>query len=57
MFLLPGVAESLKRLYKPLHVFWGVTVLLLAVASALMGLTEKSLFSNKELAPILPNIV
>ena len=45
-FLLPGLSDSIKSLYKPIHVFWGVAIFVLAIATALMGINEKLIFSN-----------
>ncbi|XP_007905533.1 transmembrane ascorbate-dependent reductase CYB561 [Callorhinchus milii] len=44
-FLFPGASNWLRAKYKPLHVFFGLTLFLLAIATALLGITEKLLFS------------
>jgi len=44
MFLLPVFAESIKKAYKPLHVFFGLVIFILAVATSLAGITEKIIF-------------
>ncbi|NXY86606.1 CYAC3 protein, partial [Alcedo cyanopectus] len=44
-FLLPWAPSWLRALYKPIHVFFGSTTLLLAVASCLSGINEKLFFS------------
>ena len=41
-FLLPGLSDSLKGLYKPVHVFGGLAIFLMSIAAALMGITEKT---------------
>ena len=46
-FLVPGLSDAFKGLYKPVHVFWGITIFVFAIAAALMGITEKLLFTNK----------
>lgn len=43
-FLAPGMSQGLRALYMPHHVFWGVAILCMASATALMGITEKALF-------------
>ena len=45
MFLVPGVANNIKALYMPLHVYFGVVIFVCAVASVLLGIKEKVLFS------------
>ncbi|RUS75207.1 hypothetical protein EGW08_017023 [Elysia chlorotica] len=44
-FLLPWLGMSIRTMYMPYHTFWGVTLLILATATALMGITEKAIFS------------
>ena len=45
MFLVPGVANNIKALYMPFHVYFGVVIFVCAVASVLLGIKEKVLFS------------
>ncbi|KAM8946141.1 transmembrane ascorbate-dependent reductase CYB561 [Pelodytes ibericus] len=45
MFFLPGVAFTYKAQFKPLHVFFGLCLLISAIATSLIGITEKLLFS------------
>ena len=45
MFLLPGMANNIKALYMPFHVYFGVAIFVCAVASVLLGIKEKVLFS------------
>ncbi|KAM5136042.1 transmembrane ascorbate-dependent reductase CYB561 isoform 1-T3 [Mantella aurantiaca] len=45
MFFVPGVAFSFKSRFKPLHVFFGIGLLVTTIATCLIGLTEKVLFS------------
>ena len=44
-FMAPGIRMDLRAAYKPLHVFWGLAIFFGAVATALMGITEKVIFS------------
>ncbi|NXX39188.1 CYAC3 protein, partial [Tricholaema leucomelas] len=46
-FLLPWAPAWLRALYKPLHVFFGSTILMLSMASCLSGINEKLFFSLK----------
>ncbi|NXI65648.1 CYAC3 protein, partial [Anseranas semipalmata] len=46
-FLLPYSPPWLRALYKPLHVFFGSTILMLSVASCVSGINEKLFFSLK----------
>ena len=45
-FLLPWMSVGLRSMYKPLHVFWGLAIFVFSVSAALMGFTEKSIFSK-----------
>ncbi|NXW23079.1 CYAC3 protein, partial [Circaetus pectoralis] len=44
-FLLPWAPAWLRALYKPVHVFFGSTILMLSVASCVSGINEKLFFS------------
>lgn len=44
-FLLPYSPPWLRALYKPVHVFFGSTILMLSVASCVSGINEKLFFS------------
>ncbi|NXC90292.1 CYAC3 protein, partial [Cercotrichas coryphoeus] len=46
-FLLPWAPAWLRALYKPIHVFFGSTILMLSVASCVSGINEKLFFSLK----------
>uniref|UniRef100_A0A8C5ITU7 Lysosomal membrane ascorbate-dependent ferrireductase CYB561A3 n=1 Tax=Junco hyemalis TaxID=40217 RepID=A0A8C5ITU7_JUNHY len=46
-FLLPWAPTWLRALYKPIHVFFGSTILMLSVASCMSGINEKLFFSLK----------
>jgi len=46
-YLVPGVKEVYKIALMPLHIYFGLFGFVLAIASALMGLTEKAIFSIK----------
>uniref|UniRef100_A0A8B9CWN1 Lysosomal membrane ascorbate-dependent ferrireductase CYB561A3 n=1 Tax=Anser brachyrhynchus TaxID=132585 RepID=A0A8B9CWN1_9AVES len=46
-FLLPYSPPWLRALYKPVHVFFGCTILMLSVASCVSGINEKLFFSLK----------
>eukprot|EP00244_Chara_vulgaris_P004636 TRINITY_DN1923_c0_g1_i6.p1 TRINITY_DN1923_c0_g1~~TRINITY_DN1923_c0_g1_i6.p1 ORF type:complete len:276 (+),score=20.26 TRINITY_DN1923_c0_g1_i6:5-832(+) len=43
-FWYPGVQTSLRASYLPWHVFWGMTIFLLGVATSLLGVLEKLTF-------------
>ncbi|KAM4691227.1 transmembrane ascorbate-dependent reductase CYB561 [Rhinophrynus dorsalis] len=45
IFFVPGVAFTYRSQFKPLHVFLGLALLLCSIATCLLGLTEKLLFS------------
>jgi cytochrome b-561 len=45
-FLWPKLGMGARTMYMPYHTFWGVTLLILATATALMGITEKAIFHN-----------
>ncbi|KAF6298346.1 cytochrome b561 [Rhinolophus ferrumequinum] len=44
-FLFPGASFSLRNRYRPQHVFFGATIFLLSVGTALLGLKEELLFT------------
>ena len=44
-FLLPVVPAEVRARYKPLHVYWGMLVFVLAIGTCLTGITEKALFN------------
>lgn len=44
-FLLPGMRENYKIALMPLHIYFGLFGFVLAIASAVMGLTEKAIFA------------
>ncbi|XP_065359752.1 plasma membrane ascorbate-dependent reductase CYBRD1 isoform X2 [Calliphora vicina] len=44
-YLVPGAKESLRAAIMPLHIYFGLFGFVLAIASALMGITEKAIFS------------
>ncbi|NXJ83439.1 CYAC3 protein, partial [Trogon melanurus] len=46
-FLLPWAPGWLRALYKPVHVFFGSTILMLSMASCVSGINEKLFFSLK----------
>ncbi|XP_021256856.1 cytochrome b ascorbate-dependent protein 3 isoform X4 [Numida meleagris] len=46
-FLLPYAPMWLRALYKPVHIFFGSTILMLSVASCVSGINEKLFFSLK----------
>lgn len=43
-FLFPGASFSLRSRYRPQHVFFGATIFVLSVGTALLGLKEALLF-------------
>ncbi|CAD7082868.1 unnamed protein product [Hermetia illucens] len=53
-YLLPGMRQVYKEAYMPVHIFFGLFGFVLAVASALLGLSEKAFFSIGNY-PELPN--
>nr|XP_016934237.1 cytochrome b reductase 1 isoform X1 [Drosophila suzukii] len=46
-FLAPGLRENYKIAMMPLHIYFGLFGFVLAIASALMGITEKAIFAIK----------
>ncbi|KAJ0058543.1 hypothetical protein NL108_016634, partial [Boleophthalmus pectinirostris] len=44
-FLFPVASAWLRATYLPLHVFCGALLLVMAIGSSLLGITEKLLFS------------
>ncbi|XP_075299710.1 transmembrane ascorbate-dependent reductase CYB561 [Opisthocomus hoazin] len=47
-FLLPSASSSLRRQYKPHHVFFGVALFALSIAVCLLGITEMLLFNIRD---------
>nr|XP_019609626.1 PREDICTED: cytochrome b ascorbate-dependent protein 3 isoform X1 [Rhinolophus sinicus]XP_019609627.1 PREDICTED: cytochrome b ascorbate-dependent protein 3 isoform X1 [Rhinolophus sinicus] len=47
VFLLPWASVWLRSLLKPVHVFFGASILSLAIASVISGINEKLFFSLK----------
>jgi len=47
-FLWPGLASHLRSFFLPIHIFFGLTIFILASATALMGITEKAFFKLKD---------
>lgn len=45
VFLLPWMSVWLRSLLKPIHVFFGVVILSLSIASVISGINEKLFFS------------
>ena len=44
-FLFPGLASHLRAAYLPVHVFFGLLIFILACTTALLGITEKTIWS------------
>nr|XP_008530919.1 PREDICTED: cytochrome b561 isoform X2 [Equus przewalskii] len=44
LFLFPGASFSLRSRYRPQHIFFGATIFLLSLGTALLGLKEALLF-------------
>uniref|UniRef100_A0A3Q2CS29 Transmembrane ascorbate-dependent reductase CYB561 n=1 Tax=Cyprinodon variegatus TaxID=28743 RepID=A0A3Q2CS29_CYPVA len=44
-FLFPVASSWLRATYLPIHVFSGLTLLVMAIGTSLLGITEKLLFS------------
>ncbi|XP_046573335.1 transmembrane ascorbate-dependent reductase CYB561-like isoform X2 [Haliotis rubra] len=53
-YLYPKVGMASRRMYMPYHVFWGIAILCFAVATALMGITEKVIFSKISYSSFIP---
>lgn len=49
-FLFPGASFSLRNKYKSHHVFFGIFLLILSIATCLLGIKELLLFSIKYMA-------
>jgi len=47
-FLFPGLASHLRKALLPVHIFAGLTVFVLAAVVALLGVTEKAIFRDKD---------
>lgn len=47
-YLSPWIGQGVKRFYMPYHRFWGATLLALAGATALLGITENAIFKFKD---------
>jgi len=43
-YLFPGMSEANKIWYMGSHRFWGVAIFCMALATALLGITENTLF-------------
>ncbi|KAI8039289.1 plasma membrane ascorbate-dependent reductase CYBRD1 isoform X1 [Drosophila gunungcola] len=63
-FLAPGLRENYRIALMPLHIYFGLFGFVLAIASALMGLTEKAIFaitnppySTLPTAGVLANVI
>ncbi|KAM8795310.1 transmembrane ascorbate-dependent reductase CYB561 [Eudromia elegans] len=48
LFVFPGAGSARRGRYRPLHVFGGVALLALSVATALLGITEMLLFNIRD---------
>lgn len=44
-FFFPGLQSPLRAAYMPVHVFFGLAGFISAVTAALLGLTEKALWT------------
>jgi len=44
-FLYPGAAERHREILAPYHVFFGISIFILAVATAVLGFCEKIIFA------------
>ncbi|NXE25144.1 CY561 protein, partial [Ardeotis kori] len=47
-FLFPGASFSLRGRYKPQHVFFGIALFVLSIATSLLGITEMLLFNIRD---------
>lgn len=53
-FLFPGLVQIWRTRYLPLHVFFGLAIFVMAIATSLMGITEKLLWKLNKTYPSLP---
>ncbi|KAE9524743.1 hypothetical protein AGLY_014793 [Aphis glycines] len=53
-FLYPGVAVQHRETLAPYHVFFGIGIFILAVATALLGFCEKIIFALSDKYKLLP---
>lgn len=49
-FLFPGLQSPLRSSYMPIHVYFGIATFIGAIASCLLGLNEKAIFTLKYIA-------
>ncbi|RXG70055.1 putative cytochrome b561 [Armadillidium vulgare] len=47
-FLFPGMRPAIRTFYLPVHQYFGVSIFIGAVATALLGLNEKAFFAIKD---------
>ncbi|KAL2728860.1 cytochrome b reductase 1-like isoform X1 [Vespula squamosa] len=47
-FLYPGLHDSLRASYMPIHIYFGVATFIGSIATCLIGLNEKAIFSIKD---------
>ncbi|XP_062893892.1 transmembrane ascorbate-dependent reductase CYB561 [Mobula hypostoma] len=47
-FLFPGVTYSLRTIYYPFHVYFGLALFILSIGTCLIGITEKLFFSVRD---------
>ncbi|XP_064455259.1 transmembrane ascorbate-dependent reductase CYB561-like [Ornithodoros turicata] len=47
IFLFPGMGQLVEENFRPFHVFFGLSTFVMAVATALIGITEKLIFKLK----------
>ncbi|XP_053555756.1 transmembrane ascorbate-dependent reductase CYB561 [Bombina bombina] len=55
LFLVPGVGLTYRSQYKSIHVFFGLALLICSIATSLLGITEKLLFSIPDQYSMLPS--
>ncbi|XP_025195545.1 cytochrome b561-like [Melanaphis sacchari] len=53
-FLYPGVAAQHRETLAPYHVFFGISIFTLAVATSVLGFTEKIIFALDDKYKLLP---
>ncbi|XP_053687592.1 plasma membrane ascorbate-dependent reductase CYBRD1 [Sabethes cyaneus] len=56
-YLFPGVRDTLRATYMPIHVFFGVFGFVLAITACLLGLLEKAIFSINNYSQLPPQAV
>lgn len=56
-FLYPGLHDSLRASYMPIHVYFGIATFIGSIATCLIGLNEKAIFSIKDYDKFVPEAI